>query len=174
MMSISSMLWDTFLRMSSYLSQLKVTWISFSISLLSQFFKIFISPWRFYHLLLLSYEMAISIYLVYIFILFVKRGYALFVFASILEYLDILFLNSIWKNLCLFFSFLSISSLSTFNIFKMSLEIRCLIFVNHPDYLLATSSLKALVKLQSSFTEGLLKHWYFKVNMGKKVEVSLS
>ena len=91
----------------------------------------------------------------YIFILFVKRGYVLFVFASILEYLDILFLNSIWKNLYLFFSFLSISSLSTFNVFKMRLEIRCLIFVNQPDSLLATSSLKALVKLQSSLNLSL-------------------
>ena len=50
---------------------------------------------------------------------------------------------------------------------------RCLIFVNQPDFLLATSSLKALRKLQCSFTESFLKHLYFKVNMGKKVEVSV-
>ena len=91
----------------------------------------------------------------YIFILFVKRGYVLFVLASILEYLDILFLNSIWKNLYLFFSFLSISSLSTFNLFEMRLETQCLIFVSQLDSLLATSSLKALVKLQSSLNLSL-------------------
>ena len=67
-----------------------------------------------------------------------------------------------WKNVFLIlYSFLSISSFNTLNIFNMRLDIpyessRCLIFVTHSDSLLASSSLKALRKKHYSFTRGIL------------------
>ena len=66
------------------------------------------------------------------------------------------FLALFWKNLCLFwYSLLSISAFYTLNIFKIRLDIPCLIFVIHPDSLFASSSLKAQRK-QSSFKKGIL------------------
>ena len=67
-----------------------------------------------------------------------------------------------WKKICLLlYSFWSILSFNTLNMLKMRLDIpqeltRCLIFVTHLDSWLASPSLKALRKKQSSFTKGFL------------------
>ena len=66
-----------------------------------------------------------------------------------------------WEKLHLFFVFLSSLSFSSLNVFKMKLCIPYepsiyLIFVNQPDSLIGTSSLKAFPKLQFSFTNGFL------------------
>ena len=116
------------------------------------------------------------------FILFVKRGNILFISVSMLECLDTSFLSLFWKTYTYFFSFLSVASFSTLNLFKIRLNIwrepsRCLLFVNQPNFLLASSSLKALSKLLSSFTDGFpctyFKHLYLKVNLGQKVVLVL-
>ena len=116
------------------------------------------------------------------FILFVKRGNILFISVSMLECLDTSFLSLFWKTYTYFFSFLSVASFSTLNLFKIRLNIwrepsRCLLFVNQPNFLLASSSLKALCKLLSSFTDGFpctyFKHLYLKVNLGQKVVLVL-
>ena len=49
MLSTSFMSLSAFLQMLSYLLQLNIIWISFSISFFSQFLHIFISSWRLYH-----------------------------------------------------------------------------------------------------------------------------
>ena len=49
MLSTSFMSLNAFLRMLSYLLELKTIWISFSISFFSQFLQIFTSSWRLYH-----------------------------------------------------------------------------------------------------------------------------
>ena len=50
MLSTSYMSLNAFLWMLLYLLQLKIIWISFSISFFSQFLQILISSWRLYHL----------------------------------------------------------------------------------------------------------------------------
>ena len=52
MLSTSFMSLNAFLRILSYLLQLKITWISLSVTFFSQFLQILISSWRLYHLVM--------------------------------------------------------------------------------------------------------------------------
>ena len=120
-------------------------------------FAIYISFWGLYHSVVIIAKLwqSYPIYSVPI------VEVILFIFISVKEGIQ----QSIalfWKNVFLIlYSFLSISSFNTLNIFNMRLDIpyessRCLIFVTHSDSLLASSSLKALRKKHYSFTRGIL------------------
>ena len=102
--------------MLSYLLQLKIIWISFSISFFSQFLQIFISSWRLYHLVVfiaklwddnLILAMAFLL-LKFRYISFLKSSFVYEKSCSFQEGLDATVLSSFLENLMLVFIFLLI------------------------------------------------------------------
>ena len=141
----------------SYLSHLKIIWISLSVSFLPQISKVFVPYWRLNRLVVFITRLWDENLLLKLFkFRYLYFSKCSFVCNFVYKCIGGCVYNSpypfFWKHLHLFlYSFLSGSSFNTLNIFKMRLDMpqessKCLIFVTYPDFMLTSSSLKALRK----------------------------
>ena len=156
-----------------------MTMISFSVSFFSQFLQISISSWRLYQLMVFIAKLwDENLILVMAFLLLKLKKFrylsslkssfvcekkvVLFIFISVKQGLNATVFSFFFGKTYAFFyipSYLFHHSTPWYVQDEVRHTVRvqqCLIFVTQPDSLLASSSLKALRKLQSSFRKGIL------------------
>ena len=120
MLSPSFMLLNAFIRLLSYLLQLKIILIPFCICFFSQFLENFIFSWRFYHLVVFIGKLRDNkriLVMAFVLLKLCKFRYLSFLKSSFVCEKKVIFFifttipSFLWKNIILFFIFLLIYSI---------------------------------------------------------------